>query len=308
MMVAMTTQSLVAQQYGKRATIKIRDGEGRRITVSIDGKRFPQNGKILTIGDVPTGMHKIKVYLYQLVANNYAPNNGYNNNNRNMATAKLIYSGRMMAKPGTIYRCTVDDFEGMSISEYCCNTNNNLYFNYNDNTDQYYDNDVNWSDAWNGIVDNTWNNNNQNNQWNHQDGDHDHHDYNNNQNNYNNNNQNNYNNNNQNNPNNYNNNPNAYSPNSMNATSFANFKRTIQNSSFDSSKETLVKSQLANNWITSSQLIEIVELFSFESGKLDIAKFGATRVIDRNNLFNVYNSFTFESSKTEFANFISTLK
>jgi hypothetical protein len=61
-------------------------------------------------------------------------------------------------------------------------------------------------------------------------------------------------------------------------------------------------------WITSGQLKEIIDIFSFESSKLDMAKYGAARVIDKQNLFNIYNCFSFESSKTEFANYLATLK
>jgi Domain of unknown function (DUF4476) len=289
-LMAIATTTMFAQ-FSNRGILKIRDGEGRRIMLTINNKRFPQNGKVITVSDLPAGVHKIKVYLFKQYTNN-----GYGYNNNPMAQAKLIYGGKIMVKPGYVYRCTVDDYEGMDVREFCCVDNNGSF----DDINQYDNQDLDWSDNWLGHNNNNNPNDNNYNNNNNYDNDHNHnHGNHGNNNGYNNGNNNGYN----------NGGNNGYNNNQcMNNASFENFLQTVRNSSFDSGKETMVKTQLANNWISASQLSQLVGLFSFESGKLDIAKYGATRVVDKQNLYTIYNAFTFESSKTEFANYISTIK
>jgi hypothetical protein len=231
------------------AVLKIREGEGKTIIVTVNGKKYPQNGKVVTINNVPKGVAYIKVYSFRKMPNG-------------IPKAMLIYSGQIFVKQNYIYRCTVDDFERMDVQEYCCV---NQYGNYNYNNpnheahyDDYDDNDYDWdNNYWKGPR--------------------------------------------------RDNNNNPYYPNSriMNDRDFSAFKATITNSNFDSGKLTIMKTQLNNTRITSNQLRELAQLYSFESTKLDAAKYGATKVIDPQNLFVVYDVFDFESSKTSFANFIS---
>lgn len=304
-------------------TLKIRDAEGGIIMVNINGKKFPKNGRILTVSDVPPGLNRIKIYRL-----------GAFGRRQNM---QMIYSGSIKVQPNFIYRCTVDDYEGMDVQSYCCINNNGYYSdnqNYNENGyNTYNDNDQDWNDNYWG---------NSNNGWikggGHHGMHHDDHDYqggtgysngyNNGMSNYNNGGNNGYKNGNGNNGynngngyikggnNGYNGGNNGYNNggnfnnnnNGMSPQAFQSFKQTVENSSFDSGKQTIVKTQLQNMWITSGQLKEIIEIFSFESSKIDMAKYGAARVIDKQNLFNIYNCFSFESSKTEFANYLATLK
>ena len=274
-------------------TLKIRDAEGGIIMVNINGKKFPKNGRILTVSDVPPGLNRIKIY--RLVGFGRRQN------------IQMIYSGRIKVQPNFIYRCTVDDYEGLDVQSYCCINNNGYYSdnqNYNENGyNSYNDNDQDWNDNYWGNSSNGWIKGGG-----HHDVHHDDHDYqggngysngyNNGMSYYNNGGNNGYNN-----GGNFNNNNNGMSP-----QAFQSFKQTVENSSFDSGKQTIVKTQLQNMWITSGQLKEIIDIFSFESSKLDMAKYGAARVIDKQNLFNIYNCFSFESSKTEFANYLATLK
>ena len=274
-------------------TLKIRDAEGGIIMVNINGKKFPKNGRILTVSDVPPGLNRIKIY--RLVGFGRRQN------------IQMIYSGRIKVQPNFIYRCTVDDYEGLDVQSYCCINNNGYYSdnqNYNENGyNSYNDNDQDWNDNYWGNSSNGWIKGGG-----HHDVHHDDHDYqggngysngyNNGMSNYNNGGNNGYNN-----GGNFNNNNNG-----MSSQAFQSFKQTVENSNFDSGKQTIVKTQLQNMWITSGQLKEIIDIFSFESSKLDMAKYGAARVIDKQNLFNIYNCFSFESSKTEFANYLATLK
>lgn len=96
--------------YGQRAEtmLKIRDGEGRPITCEIDGRKYQKTGRILTVGDLPPGSHRLKVYV---VSKKYS---GRGSN------ARLIYTGRIRTKPQKIYFITIDDYERADIIEDCC--------------------------------------------------------------------------------------------------------------------------------------------------------------------------------------------
>jgi Domain of unknown function (DUF4476) len=271
-------------------TLKIRDADGRTIMVSINGKRFMQNSRVLTVRDVPCGNNRIKVYQYR-------------QNNNGMAKANLIYSGMIQVDQNYIYRCTVEQGEDIMIRSYCCTTNDGFYNNQNNNNyqnnnqnnnqsyyDDYNDQDQDWNDNFWGNVNNGWHKHQE--EFNNTNPIEPYYDNIDHKGNYNN----------------YNNNDNGFNKKGMNPNTFAAFKQTVQNNSFDSGKQTLVKTQLNNTWITAAQLSELVALFNFESSKLEVAKYGATRVVDKQNLFIIYNNFEYESSKTDFAGFIGTLK
>jgi hypothetical protein len=249
------------------AVVKIREANGRRIVLTINGKKFPQIGRVITINNMPKGMAFLKVYSYK-------------QNGNGMANANLLYAGKLMVRSNYIYRCTVDGYNGLDVQEFCYTMQNGSY-NYNNGTStQWGDYDAN-DDDWN---DNVW------------DGHPHNHPFNNGNGNWGNNSGNGG----------FGNNGNGFGNlQPMSANAFNAFKNSLRNSNFDTGRLTILKAQLTNTRITASQLRELVELFSFESSKLDAAKFGAKSVIDGNNLFVVYDAFDFENSKTAFANYIT---
>ncbi len=309
--VCFLTLNLFAQQYGNSgAMLKIRDAEGRRILISMDGRKFPQNGRVLTINNVPPGVHRIKIYKMK----------GFQNSGQ----GALIYNGSLRVKNGFVYRCTVDDYEGLDIHEFCCLSNNgNFSFDNNNNNGSFDFNDHDWDDNFWGNLDNGWHANDNGNWGNNGNGNGNNNGNNGNWGNGNNNNGNNGNNGNWgnngnsgnggnwgngNNNGNFNNGNDWGTPNQcMGNNSFTAFKATVANNNFDSGKMNIIKAQLSKAYISTAQLKDLVDLFQFESGKLEMAKYGAPRVVDRNNLFLIHNCFTFESSKTEFANFVEAL-
>lgn len=87
---------------------------------------------------------------------------------------------------------------------------------------------------------------------------------------------------------------------------FSSLKYTIMNTSFDSSKLTIAKQAISSNGITSNQVYELMKLLSFESNKLDLAKFAYGYTVDKNNFYLVNNAFTFESSIDDLNQYITT--
>jgi hypothetical protein len=86
---------------------------------------------------------------------------------------------------------------------------------------------------------------------------------------------------------------------------FGQLVRTIEAQSFDSDQLRVAKQGIRLNGVTSAQMRELMELMSFESTKLDLAKFGYQFVADPGNYFVVNDAFWFSSSVSELDRFIS---
>ncbi len=95
-----------------------------------------------------------------------------------------------------------------------------------------------------------------------------------------------------------------------------NYNRVISNSDFNQAKETLRREIFENtrvnlakqiidvNYFTANQVREIVNMFTFENNKLDIAKYAYKKTTDKNNYYLVNDVFTYSNSKDELARFI----
>jgi hypothetical protein len=79
----------------------------------------------------------------------------------------------------------------------------------------------------------------------------------------------------------------------------------LRSLSFESTRQSVARQILDQNWVTAAQMREIVASFTFESGKLDIAKYGYHRTLDPQNYYVVYSAFTFESSVREMVRYTS---
>ena len=95
----------------------------------------------------------------------------------------------------------------------------------------------------------------------------------------------------------WNNNGNYMQP--MNGRSFEQFRETLKNESFDNTRTVIAKQTIATNYFSTAQVKEIVQLFSFENNKLDIAKYSYKYTVDKNNYFMLNDAFSFSGSKEE---------
>jgi len=86
--------------------------------------------------------------------------------------------------------------------------------------------------------------------------------------------------------------------------SFMQLKQTLSRESFDDTKMSIVKAALANNYLSSYQVKDLLSLFSFENSKLDIAKYCYRFATDRGNYYVVADALTYSSSKTELMKYI----
>lgn len=94
-------------------------------------------------------------------------------------------------------------------------------------------------------------------------------------------------------------------PVAMNPVDFQTLKRTIDNGSFESTKLNIFKQALAYNYFTSAQVRELMNMFYFESSKLEVAKLAYAKTIDQNNYYTLNNEFSFSSSVNELGKYVA---
>jgi len=97
-------------------------------------------------------------------------------------------------------------------------------------------------------------------------------------------------------------------PNPMGTPNFQNVKQTISSKTFEDSKLTIAKQVLNNNCLLTSQVKEILLLFTYESTKLDFAKYAYGYTYDIGNYYMLNDAFQFESSIDELNSYITKKK
>ncbi len=94
----------------------------------------------------------------------------------------------------------------------------------------------------------------------------------------------------------------------MNSRTFDQFRQTLKNEGFDNSRLTIAKQTIGTNYFTAAQVKELVQLFSFDNSKLDLAKFSYRNTVDKNNYFLLNDAFSFSNSKEELARYIQAYR
>ena len=85
----------------------------------------------------------------------------------------------------------------------------------------------------------------------------------------------------------------------MTNSDFIDGKSSIESKTFADSKMTIAKQITKNNCPTAVQIRDYTKLFTFESGKLEYAKFAYDYCYDKGNYYKVNDAFEFESSIDE---------
>lgn len=92
----------------------------------------------------------------------------------------------------------------------------------------------------------------------------------------------------------------------MHPQDFSDLKKTISAKSFEETRLTIAKQVTGNQCLFTSQVTEILNLFSFEETKLDFAKYAYRYTYDRGNYFKVNDVFTFETTTEELNEYINS--
>ena len=90
----------------------------------------------------------------------------------------------------------------------------------------------------------------------------------------------------------------------MNQRDFDQVKQSLQKEWFENNRLTSAKFIIENNFFTTAQVKELMQLFSFDDKKLDVAKAAYRKTVDKNNYYQCMDMLTFSSNKEELARFI----
>lgn len=89
---------------------------------------------------------------------------------------------------------------------------------------------------------------------------------------------------------------------------FSELKKLIADKSFESTKLDIAKSEIDMNYFKSEQVKEMLQLFTFESSKVELAKYAYSKTCDKNTYYKIYDVFTFESSVSDVEKYIKGQK
>jgi uncharacterized protein DUF4476 len=79
---------------------------------------------------------------------------------------------------------------------------------------------------------------------------------------------------------------------------------TIEESPFDKTRLNIAMYAVQNSYVTTSQVVTLMGLMTFESTKLTLAKEAYLMTVDKHRYFAVHNQFTFQSSIRNLNQFI----
>jgi hypothetical protein len=82
-------------------------------------------------------------------------------------------------------------------------------------------------------------------------------------------------------------------------------KASIRSKTFEDSKMTLAKQALKGKCILTDDVVAVMNLFTYESSKLDFAKWAWDITYDRGNYFKINDAFTYSSSIDELDEYLA---
>lgn len=89
---------------------------------------------------------------------------------------------------------------------------------------------------------------------------------------------------------------------------FAELINIVKSKSYDNTKLEICKLSIDNSFFTTDMVCSLIRLLTFESYKLDLAKYAYIKTVDKRNYIRVFNTFNFESSITDLKNFLNDYK
>lgn len=83
----------------------------------------------------------------------------------------------------------------------------------------------------------------------------------------------------------------------MDDVTFTTFLTKMKDKSTDTQRLDFVKSTMKNNWFTTDQILQMLQTFSMENNKVELAKMIWHKTTDKGSYFKIYDAFTFSSSE-----------
>ncbi|RYY38784.1 MAG: DUF4476 domain-containing protein [Chitinophagaceae bacterium] len=90
----------------------------------------------------------------------------------------------------------------------------------------------------------------------------------------------------------------------MNANSFTALLQQLRNENFDNTKMTIARDALSSNRVSVAQVKQLMQQFTFDSDRLELAKAAYPRCTDKNNYFQLSDAFEFSSSKESLSTWV----
>ncbi|MEO6405242.1 MAG: DUF4476 domain-containing protein [Ferruginibacter sp.] len=90
----------------------------------------------------------------------------------------------------------------------------------------------------------------------------------------------------------------------MNARDFMMMKQTIGRENFEATRLSIAKQAISGNYFSAQQVMELMQLFSYENNKLDTAKYAYRFAADKNNYYQVADALGYSVSKEELMRYI----
>lgn len=91
----------------------------------------------------------------------------------------------------------------------------------------------------------------------------------------------------------------------MSNNDFESALETLRNENYDNTRFKIANQIAESNFMTTMQIKQICQLFSFENNKLEFAKRAYKSCVDKNNYFKINEVFKFDSDKQQLNNFIN---
>lgn len=102
-------------------------------------------------------------------------------------------------------------------------------------------------------------------------------------------------------------NPVPVGPQAMHPQQFNEILRVIGDQSFESTRSTVARQIISQNYFTSTQIRRVLDLFWFDNSRLEIAKFAYTYVIDPERYYLTFDAFSFDSSVNDLSRYMNSV-
>lgn len=90
----------------------------------------------------------------------------------------------------------------------------------------------------------------------------------------------------------------------MSESAFNQFVQLVKSQWFNSAKLNAAKDGFNRNYFTTAQVRQVLQLFSSENDKLELAKQAYRNTVDQRYYYQLYNVFSFQSTKDELERYI----
>jgi len=86
---------------------------------------------------------------------------------------------------------------------------------------------------------------------------------------------------------------------------FREISTVIEQQWFENTRLEVAQNVLSQKYLSTEQVRSLMQLFSFDSSRLEFAKFAYSRTVDRQNYYRTFSALSFDSSVRELSSYIS---